>query len=350
MHQPASTDTNHRLTLCLAGHGGEPETRRVDLVWSAAEGCWRTARPCVAVRSVATRTGRVHHRAFRCLPLDPAHPELGALPPQQLYGPSASDRRHPVYATRIPEIDASRRYVVFGWADSVARTGDPAHDDRDLGLPLPPPPARARDEVERMLRAPDVELAVAIAGGADPLASMAALLVGDPDRMTRLRGPLTHRFSWAIPSEPALAALVGLGPLIEIGAGTGYWAALLRARGADVLAFDIAPPGLGRTNDFHRRAALWTTVACGGPEKAALVGRERALLLVWPPYSHPMAARALAAYVGDRLAYIGEAPGGCTADDRFFEALEADWVIERTIGLGARWPGIADGLAIYHRR
>ena len=31
-------------------------------------------------------------------------------------------------------------------------------------------------------------------------------------------------------------------PLVEVGAGTGYWAALLRGRGARVFAYDRDPP------------------------------------------------------------------------------------------------------------
>jgi hypothetical protein len=30
--------------------------------------------------------------------------------------------------------------------------------------------------------------------------------------------------------------------VVEVGAGTGYWAALLRARGVDVVAYDVRPP------------------------------------------------------------------------------------------------------------
>ena len=48
--------------------------------------------------------------------------------------------------------------------------------------------------------------------------------------------------AYAVPSDAGLAALANLGlPLIECGAGTGYWASLLRRRGVTVAAFDIAP-------------------------------------------------------------------------------------------------------------
>ena len=55
------------------------------------------------------------------------------------------------------------------------------------------------------------------------------------------RHRLSHRYSWAIPTEPALAALAGLSPILEVGAGTGYWAALRHGRGARVTALDLHP-------------------------------------------------------------------------------------------------------------
>ena len=35
-----------------------------------------------------------------------------------------------------------------------------------------------------------------------------------------------------------IASLIRYAPILELGAGTGHWAALLRARGVDVLAYD----------------------------------------------------------------------------------------------------------------
>jgi len=50
------------------------------------------------------------------------------------------------------------------------------------------------------------------------------------------------RYAWAVPCTEALTALRRLSPLVEIGAGTGYWARLLAGHGADVAAYDLAPP------------------------------------------------------------------------------------------------------------
>ena len=57
-------------------------------------------------------------------------------------------------------------------------------------------------------------------------------------RLEVLGEPLCKKYAWAIPDERALQILASFSPLIEIGAGRGYWARLLRDQGVDILAFD----------------------------------------------------------------------------------------------------------------
>lgn len=75
-----------------------------------------------------------------------------------------------------------------------------------------------------------------------------------------------HLYAFAAPNEAALAALGKLAPLIEVGAGVGYWAHLLQARGIDVLATDIKPTacsGDSEMNMYHGRIPAWTEVQQG---------------------------------------------------------------------------------------
>ena len=48
-------------------------------------------------------------------------------------------------------------------------------------------------------------------------------------------------YAFAVPNAEALAVLRQHSPLVEWGAGTGYWAALLQRAGADVVALDWQP-------------------------------------------------------------------------------------------------------------
>ena len=61
--------------------------------------------------------------------------------------------------------------------------------------------------------------------------------------------PLRRTISHAIPSAAALKALAKLGPIVEMGSGSGYWAAMLRERGVDVLAYDAEPPRVDEANN-----------------------------------------------------------------------------------------------------
>ena len=63
------------------------------------------------------------------------------------------------------------------------------------------------------------------------------------DSLAEAAIPIRERYAWACPDSRALRALASCGPLVEVGAGHGYWASLLRARGADVLAFDLIGTG-----------------------------------------------------------------------------------------------------------
>jgi hypothetical protein len=177
------------------------------------------------------------------------------------------------------------------------------------------------------------------------------------------RDRLTSRYAWAIPDIDALDELSAHAPLIEIGAGTGYWAWLLRQRGVDILAYDIEPPtSPEHSNGYHgaclpgyRRVDVvgttWTEVLPGGPEQAGL-HPQRTLFLCWPPYARPMATECLRAYQdagGKTLVYVGEDAGGCTGDEAFHELLHKDWrpVEEMRI---PQWDGIHDALWVYQRR
>lgn len=174
-------------------------------------------------------------------------------------------------------------------------------------------------------------------------------------RLHSIRNLLCARYAWAIPNEAALSALSALGPLVEIGAGTGYWAALLRAQGVNIRAYDVRPPrSIGSKNHYHAGGdtrdqgwGLWTDVRYGTTMSASAHG-DRALLLCWPPFETKMASDALRAYPGDIVCYIGESAGGCTADDAFYARLEREWTEIATLHL-PQWYGVHDNLHIFRR-
>lgn len=66
-------------------------------------------------------------------------------------------------------------------------------------------------------------------------------------------------YAFAVPSAEALAALAKHGPLVEWGAGTGYWAAMLQRAGADVVALDCQPTASGAGHAYSDASCLTAT-------------------------------------------------------------------------------------------
>jgi tetratricopeptide (TPR) repeat protein len=163
-----------------------------------------------------------------------------------------------------------------------------------------------------------------------------------------MRGILVDRYAWGIPNEEALDAIRAQGPIVEIGAGTGYWAALLRARGADVVAYDYQPVQEGH-NHFHSSRQPWTTVL-PGDESMAARHPDRALFLCWPLPGDPMAVNALRAYKGDTLIFVGETGGGMHGDEAFADEIANHWRLVQDVSI-PNWdvPMVNDALYIYRR-
>lgn len=188
-------------------------------------------------------------------------------------------------------------------------------------------------------------------------------------RVQAHRDDLTRKYAWAITAPESVqfvAEHAGSHGLVEIGAGNGYWAWCLRHLGVDTVPYDKQPPASG-ANFYHspivairddqgrrvgRRPTTvatpeWVPVRRGRPWHASR-WPHRTLFLCWPPYKDLMAASALRHYRGDRVIYIGEGEGGCTASKRFFDRLEAEWTLVAE-HKPVQWSGIHDWVSVYER-
>ena len=162
---------------------------------------------------------------------------------------------------------------------------------------------------------------------------------------SKKRWEFIEHFSFAIPSEEALAAIAKLSPLVEIGAGTGFWAALLARRGVDIVCTgerDADEPYTQTVGRYHPVKAV------GDVGLAYL--RDRNAFTCWPPYDDDLAYRvALRLRPGRYLAYIGESYGGCTGDDQFHEYVKDAFEMVEEIEI-PQWGGLHDYLWIYKKR
>jgi hypothetical protein len=173
-------------------------------------------------------------------------------------------------------------------------------------------------------------------------------LIDDPTGSIERRHRFCGVYGFAIPCAEAIDALLELGPILEVGAGTGMWSAMLAARGADVIATDRAAPG-SRSYAFvvgHHFAAQMKLRA----EAAIKRWPGRAVFCSWPCYRDPWFARALKhVAAGVAVAVIHEGHGGCVGTDSMFDRLEADFEELREIAI-PQFPSIRDRLTIWRRK
>lgn len=199
------------------------------------------------------------------------------------------------------------------------------------------------------------------------------LRLGPISRYDEKRNRLARKYAYAVPNTDALDAIAEASAtgVVEIGAGSGYWARLLHDRGVDVIAFDRFPPESG-DNLFVDAASCWFNVQ-RGDENSVVDQADRTLLLVWPTWEEAWPGATVAAYHaagGRAVAFVGEGPGGRTGDSVLHALLGAhggcvacrfgvadspcicgispQWALVRRVPI-PQWGEAADACCIYAR-
>lgn len=105
---------------------------------------------------------------------------------------------------------------------------------------------------------------------------------------------LHESHAYICPDDASLALLAELGPIVEIGVGSGYWARLLRDRGVDVVAIDV-----------RRHPNPWTDVILG--DHTLLPAYDDRTLLMVRPFNG-QSEDVVEAWSGSRMVVVQQGP------------------------------------------
>jgi hypothetical protein len=157
------------------------------------------------------------------------------------------------------------------------------------------------------------------------------------------RPRLVQTYSWALPTDEAIDLIARYQPVVEMGAGGGYWAHLMRERGIDVIAYDRERPH----DDNYFARHLWTRIDPGRPS-ALRQHPDRSLFLCWPPNNSSMATNCLKQWSGRHLIHVGEWRIS-TGTEGFYDRLEAGFELVDKLSI-PQWEGIYDMLTVWRRK
>ena len=169
----------------------------------------------------------------------------------------------------------------------------------------------------------------------------------DHDRLMRhKRTQWIERYGFAIPSRDIVQRLATM-KLLEVGAGTGYWAALIKQAGGDIIATDASEPGA--ENLYQQTVAAWTNVEQYDAQAAITQNPERDVLMIWPCLRSDWSGHTIKAMrVGQMLIYVGEPPRGCTGTEEFHHKIARSFKPQEQHDIPT-WLGIHDQVTFFRK-
>ena len=171
--------------------------------------------------------------------------------------------------------------------------------------------------------------------------------VDDISKKIDFRNNTIHKYAFAIPCPESLEIIKQYQPICEVGAGSGYWAAMLESIGTDIVACDTRT--IKDNYYFKLNKVYYHKMKIVDPE-TFIPPKNRTLFLCWPPRGDDeMAFEYLQKYQGDTVIYIGEGEGGATATDSFFIELDDKWDLKDFFNI-PQHNFIHDAMYIYTRK
>lgn len=151
------------------------------------------------------------------------------------------------------------------------------------------------------------------------------------------RQRLVETYSWAVPTRDVINYCAQFDKLIEVGAGSGYWAHLIDEAGGTVLPIDSDPPSETYCYVEEYSAAEYAESISDMP-----------VLMVWPPAKSDMAYTVIDQRP-PHICYVGEERGGCTGSDVFFDIIQREYGLVGRLELPS-YAGVSDDFYHYVRK
>ena len=158
-----------------------------------------------------------------------------------------------------------------------------------------------------------------------------------------LRTQFINRFGFAVLDYGAVETIRPYGPILEVGAGLGYWTHELGRAGIDAVATD--PDTRGRWPGMPH----WTNVEILNALEAIEKYPRRNLLTSWPDRDDPWAAQVLTEFQGETVIYVGEGEFGCTGTPEMFKVLRSRFQPEKYYDIPT-FRSLCDRLEIWRRK
>lgn len=166
-----------------------------------------------------------------------------------------------------------------------------------------------------------------------------------PNYGDQVRFMYAKRFGYAVPCREVIDEISKYGPLLELGAGNGFWTFWLRKKGCDVIATDI-----GEENPYTKNRWIDDLVQLDAAT-AMNTFPSRNILIVWPHFTAGWPVEVLRQVKPSQIVcYVGEGPFGCCAPPSFFIEMDRCGFRMLDIYASPAWPMVTDYLAIYCKK
>ena len=185
---------------------------------------------------------------------------------------------------------------------------------------------------------------------------------------------MKRKYSWSIPSPAAVNKIKEHLPIIEVGAGTGYWAHCLEKAGvntSDLHCFDCSTTWLSHLNQYQDGSTCavensFYSALQQGPPEVVSSHSDKTLLLMWPDFMGlgDFGHQALLQYSGNTIITVGEWAdatlgaysselqntfSGQSFSTAFQLKMSREFDLQETVRLPS-WPLYCDELRVYSRK